>query len=287
MEPETRPPASLPPETRMGEVHLAVADVDRALALYRDVLGFRVLRAEGDDLLLGADAPVLRLSPAASARPRPAGTTGLYHAAYLLPDRASLGRLIRRLVELQYPVEGASDHLVSEALYLSDPEGNGIEVYADRPRDAWRWGPDRRLHMSTQPMDVRGVLAAGGETPWGGMPEGTTLGHVHLHVGDVAATEAFYRDAVGFDLTTRYGDQATFLSAGGYHHHLAGNTWAGRGARPPPPDALGLRSYTVRLPDAEALDALEERVPGARRDGDVLVARDPAGNVVRFAPGAA
>lgn len=278
-------PERLPAQTRMGEVRLAVSDVERTLALYRDVLGFRVLRTEGDDLLLGGDAPVLRLVPAPGAAPRPRGTTGLYHAAYLLPSRADLGRLIRRLVELQHPVEGASDHLVSEALYLSDPEGNGIEIYADRPRETWRW-EDRALHMATRPMDVRGVVAAGGTEPWRGLPAGTTLGHVHLNVGEIAGAEAFYRDAVGFDLTTRYGDQATFLSAGGYHHHLAANTWEGRGARPPPPGTLGLREYSVVLPDEESVGALEKRLRradlAATRDGDDLLARDPAGNAVRF-----
>lgn len=277
--------ARLPGSTRMAEVHLAVSDVERALGLYRDVLGFRVLQQQGDDVLLGAEAPFLRLTEDRAARPRPPRVSGLYHAAYLLPDRASLGRLIRRLIDLQHPVEGASDHLVSEALYLSDPDGNGIEVYADRPRESWRWTPERTLHMSTAPMDVRGVLLAGGEAPWRGLPEGTTLGHVHLHVGDVAKAEAFYRERVGFDLTTRYGDQATFLSAGGYHHHLAANSWNGRGAPPAPPDALGLRSYTVAVPDAEALDALEKRVTDARRDGEALSVLDPAGNGVRFVAG--
>lgn len=273
----------LPADTAMRDVHLVVSDVEGALGTYRDVLGFRVLRQEGDDLLLGADRPLLRLTEDRAARPRPPRTSGLYHAAYLLPDRASLGRLIRRIIDIQHPVEGASDHLVSEALYLSDPDGNGIEIYADRPRDAWRWTQDRTLHMATAPMDVRGVLAAGGNAPWRGLPEGTTLGHVHLNVGDVTTAEAFYRDAVGFDLTTRYGDSASFLSAGGYHHHLAANTWMGRGASPPPPGTLGMRSYGVTVPDAEALDALEKRIGSrATRDGESLTATDPAGNLVRF-----
>lgn len=278
-------PRTLPAATRMGEVRLAVSDLERALGLYRDVLGFRVLRSEGDDLLLGGDAPVLRLVPTPGAAPRPRGTTGLYHASYLLPSRADLGRLIRRLVERQHPVDGASDHLVSEALYLTDPEGNGIEIYADRPRETWRW-QERTLQMATRPMDVRGVVASGGDEPWRGLPAGTTLGHVHLNVGEIAAAETFYRDAVGFDLTTRYGDQATFLSAGGYHHHLGANTWEGRGAPPPPPGTLGMREYSIVLPDAESVGAVEERLRGAglaaTREGDDLLARDPAGNAVRF-----
>lgn len=276
--------ARLPADARMGEVHLAVSDLGRALALYRDVLGFRVLREQGGEAWLGGDAPILRLSETPGAAPRPRATTGLYHAAYLLPTRGDLGRLIRRLVELQYPVEGASDHLVSEAVYLSDPDGNGIEVYADRPRDRWRWD-GATLHMATQPMDVRGVVASGGEEPWKGVPAGTALGHVHLNVGEIASAEAFYRDAVGFDLTTRYGDQATFLSAGGYHHHLAANTWTGRGARAPPPGTLGMRDYSVVVGGRDALDAVEERLrktAGAERVDDAVVARDPAGNLVRF-----
>lgn len=275
----------LPPQTRMGEMHLAVADPERALRLYRDVLGFRVLRQEGDDLLLGSGAPILRLTGTPGAPPRPPGTSGLFHAAYLLPSRADLGRLIRRLIDLQHPVEGASDHVVSEALYLRDPEGNGIEIYADRPRETWVWS-ERTLQMATRPMDVRGVLDAGGTEPWRGLPAGTTLGHVHLNVGAIGPAETFYRDVVGFDVTTHYGDQASFLSAGGYHHHLAVNVWEGRGAPPPPPGSLGMRDYTVLLPDAEAVDALETRLRAAdreaRRDGDALVSRDPSGNVVRF-----
>ena len=278
-------PATLPPTTRMGEVHLAVPDVERSLSLYRDVLGFRVLKETGDGLRLGGDAPVLRLTHEPDAAPRPRGTTGLFHAAYLLPGRADLGRLIRRLVETQHPIEGASDHLVSEALYLRDPDGNGIEVYADRPRETWRW-EDRRLHMATLPMDVRGVLASAGDEPWRGLPAGTTLGHVHLNVGDVPSAEGFYRDAVGFDVTTRYGDQATFLSAGGYHHHLAANTWEGRGARAPPQGTLGLRDYSIVVGSRDALEGVEARLEkrGAplSREGDALLARDPAGNGVRF-----
>lgn len=273
----------LPAQTDMGPVDLTVSDLGRALALYRDVLGFRLLREEGTVAHLGAAETFLRLHEDPRAAPRPRGATGLFHVAYLLPSRAHLGRLIRRLIERQHPVDGASDHLVSEAIYLSDPDGNGIEVYADRPRDSWR-REGGSIAMATQPLGVQSLIEAAGAGSYHEAPEGTKVGHVHLNVQQVPSAEAFYRDALGLDLTARYGPQASFLSAGGYHHHVAVNTWGTLGGPRPPPGALGLREYTVRIPAREAFDALVERLrrtgaPMEADDGSVLTS-DPSGNRV-------
>ncbi len=289
---------TLPAETRLGPVHLLVADLERATAFYRDALGLRVApRAgqageAGDTVTLTADGatPLLTLTALADARPRPPRATGLYHVAILLPDRTALARTLRRLIDVGYPVEGAADHLVSEALYLSDPDGNGIELYRDRPREEWP-RRDGSIRMGTERLDFEGIQAemARDTRPWDGVDPATRVGHVHLKVNDLRAVETFYHGTLGFDVMARYGPSALFVSAGGYHHHIGLNTWESLGGAPPPPDAVGLRAYTVILPDAAALEALAKRLRAAsvgyeeREDG--LALRDPAGNglVVRVA----
>jgi catechol 2,3-dioxygenase len=268
----------LPPAARMGEVTLAVHDLERSLRYYHEALGFRILAQSGDEARLGGDAPLVHLVEERDAKPRPPHVSGLYHVAYLLPARADLGRFVRRVIDARVPVQGASDHLVSEALYLGDPDGHGIEVYADRPREAWpRQGG--RLHMATAPMDVAAVLASAGESAWRGVPDGAVVGHVHLNVGDVEEAEAFYRDAVGFDVTTHY-PMASFLSAGGYHHHVAINAWEGVGAPPAPRGTLGLREYELLVPDEESLRDAAKRL--GVDVGDGALARDPSGNALRL-----
>jgi catechol 2,3-dioxygenase len=261
----------------MGEVTLAVHDLERSLRYYADKLGFRVHESSGDEARMGGDKPLVRLVAEPDAKPRPRGVSGLYHVAYLLPTRADLGRFLRRIAEDRTPVQGASDHLVSEAVYLGDPDGHGIEVYADRPRASWKW-ENARLHMATLPMDVQSVLAEGGDRRLDQLPDGSTVGHMHLNVGDVEEAEAFYRGAVGFDVTINLG-MASFLSAGGYHHHLGINSWEGIGAPPPPKGSLGLREYEILVPDDEAVRDFAKR---AGVDvSDSALARDPSGNAVR------
>lgn len=266
-------------DARIEAVDLVVKDLDAALGVYRDVLGFRVLKQEGRVAHVGAETPFLRLHERPDARERPARASGLYHVAYLLPSRADLGAFLRRLIETQWPVQGASDHDVSEAVYLSDVDGNGIEVYADRPRSEWRRTSDGGIHMTTAPMDVQGVLAAA-TGPFERAPDGTRVGHVHLHVGDWRSAERFYRDAVGFDLMTRY-PGASFLAAGGYHHHVAVNEWLGHGAPPAPEDAVGLTEFTIALPTQDDVDAVAKRAD-AERDGDAVLLSDPANNRIRI-----
>ena len=223
-------PGLLPAATRWDSVRLAVADLGRSLTFYTERLGLTVHEQAPAQARLGAPgAPFLRLDEVPGARPV-RNTTGLFHFAILVPSREALARSLRRLVETRTPMQGSADHLVSEALYLGDPDGNGIEIYRDRPRDTWRW-ENGEIAMATEPLDLQ-ALHDEAEGPWDGLPAGTILGHVHLHVARIPPAERFYREVVGLDLTTRFGPTASFLSAGSYHHHLAVNTWAGLEAAP-------------------------------------------------------
>ena len=237
----------LPPATAVGGVRLQVSDLARSVAYYERVLGLRPGATPDNAVVLTAQdgQPLLRLEtrPGVYAAPRRA-TLGLYHFAFLLPDRAALGRFVAHLEE-RGVAAGMSDHLVSEAIYLTDPDGLGIEVYADRPRAGWRYR-GRQLVMATEPLAARDLVAAGGGVPWSGMPAGTTLGHLHLHVGNLAAAEAFYHAALGFDKVVWEYPGALFLSAGGYHHHLGTNTWSQ--GPPPAPDQARLLSWDLTVP---------------------------------------
>jgi catechol 2,3-dioxygenase len=279
---------SIDPGTTMGAVRLTVADLDRARDFYRDVVGLTELQPSDGVVRLGAGGdstpPIVELVGDPDAPARPPGTSGLFHLAILVPGRPDLARALQRVAETGWRLSGASDHLVSEALYLSDPEGNGIELYRDRPRDQWPVR-DGVLQMDTRPLDLDGVLGElRREDADAGMPPGTRMGHVHLNVGDLAAAEAFYSGALGFDVTVRGYPGALFVSAGGYHHHLGLNTWAGEGAPPPAEGSRGLRQFEIALPSAGSLAAEEDRLQEAgfepaRQDDRVWVA-DPAGNRV-------
>jgi catechol 2,3-dioxygenase len=277
---------SIDPGTSMGPVRLTVADLDRARDFYRDAIGLTELPSANGVVVMGAgEEPVVELVGDPDAPPRPRGTSGLFHLAILVPSRPDLARALQRVAEAGWHLSGASDHLVSEALYLSDPEGNGIELYRDRPREDW---PVRNgdLQMATLPLDLDGVLSElRREDASAGMPAGTRIGHVHLNVGDLAAAEAFYSGALGFDITVRGYPGALFVSAGGYHHHLGLNTWAGEGAPPPPPGSRGLREFEILLPSESALEELEgllsERGVEYERGGEgdeTLHLVDPSGN---------
>jgi catechol 2,3-dioxygenase len=280
-----------------------VADLERSLAFYQEVLGLRLLEraptrarlgsqaAEGSSVAGAPDgaaaaSPVLlELEERRGARPAPrSGRTGLFHFAILLPDRPALGRFAANARRLGLQV-GAADHLVSESLYVHDPDRLGIEVYADRPRSAWR-RIGRELVMATDPLDWAGLVEAAGDTPWAGLPSGTVIGHVHLHVADLAAASAFYSEALGFDRTVWHYPGALFLAAGGYHHNLGTNVWAGADATPPAEDEARLLEWTVELPDAGSLAAATEsleragfevdhrRAPGRENE---VVSQDPWG----------
>jgi catechol 2,3-dioxygenase len=267
----------LPATLRLGAVHLTVSDLDRSVGFYQDALGLRQHRREDAVAALGAggeDLLVLHEQPGA----RPAGRhAGLYHFALLFPSREELARAVQRLADTRTPISGASDHGVSEAIYLPDPDGNGIELYADRARDAWPppAGPDERVGMFTRALDVRDLMATiAGEEPVPHAGDGLRMGHLHLHVGDIEAARAFYADRLGFEVMTTY-PGALFLAAGGYHHHLGVNTWRGEGVGPAPAGTVGLREWTVVVEPAD-LEALRERL-----GGDVL--EDPWGMRLRLA----
>ena len=284
------PPAyRLPAATRLGRVRLQVSDLERSIAYYEGVLGLRPLHRTSERATLaaqGEDTPLVELVERAGARPVPRqGRLGLYHFAILLPQRAALGRFIAHLAASGL-YAGMSDHLVSEAVYLSDPDGLGIEVYADRPRESWR-AAGRQLEMATLPLDARAVVEAAEGEPWTGMPPGTVIGHVHLHVGSIEGAAAFYHAGLGLDKVVWSYPGALFLSAGGYHHHLGTNTWA-RGAAPATDDDARLLDWELVLPTAGDVTAAARSIESAgyaveRRDGDALAAaRDPWGTALRL-----
>jgi catechol 2,3-dioxygenase len=287
----TPPGYRLPDATHLGRVTLQIAELERSLDYYTRVLGFEVLeRGEGRALLgaSGDGSALIELRERRGVAPVPrSGLQGLYHFAILLPDRAALGRFVGHLAEVDVRA-GAADHLVSEALYLQDPDGLGIEVYSDRPRESWEVDADE-LRMTTDPLNLREVLAAGGGEPWAGMPAGTTLGHVHLHVGDLNEAARFYHAALGLDKVVWSYPGALFLSAGGYHHHLGLNTWA-RGARAADEGDARLLEWEMVLPAAtdlaEAAASLEAAGWGVRKESASWVASDPWGTTIRVSAGA-
>jgi len=275
---------SIDPGTSMGAVRLTVADPEGARDFYRDAIGLAELDSDSSTIRLGTDHPVVELVGEPDAPPRPRHSTGLFHLAILVPSRADLARSLQRLVDAGWRLTGASDHLVSEALYLNDPEGNGIEIYRDRPREEWPT-ENGQIQMSTLPLNLDGVIGElRREDQDKPAPPGTRIGHVHLNVSDLAAAEAFYSGALGFDVTVRGYPGALFVSAGGYHHHLGLNTWVGEGAPPPPAGCRGLREFEVILPGNAQLVAEQGRLAEAgyepvRENGTVRVT-DPSGNVV-------
>ncbi len=280
--------ALLPAATTLGPVTLRVADGERALKLYRDTLGLTVLNQKPDRIALGGEngSPFLFLDVSPGAPPRPRqGYAGLFHAAILVPDRPTLGGVLGRIAEAGIPL-GASDHAVSEALYVYDEDGNGLEIYRDRPRDQWQWN-NGRVHIITAPLDLKNLLAEGmargqGTKP---VPAATKIGHVHLQVGDLAETERFYAGVLGFARTAAI-PQALFLSAGGYHHHLGSNTWDSKGAPPAPAGMAGLVEFTVDLPSQADVAAAKARLEAAgiktAADGDGVRVRDPGNNAIRL-----
>ena len=271
-----RPPAGyrLPQATRLGAVELQVSHIARSLEYYEQLLGLAVLARDDRTASLGgvgATEPIVILREVLGTRPAaPGSRLGLYHFAILLPDRPAMGRFIAHLADIGARA-GSSDHLVSEALYLQDPDGLGIEVYVDRPRDSWRRA-DRELMMATDPLDLADLVRAANGVPWAGMPIDTVMGHVHLHVGDLDAADAFYAEGLGFDrMVWRYSG-ALFLGAGGYHHHLGANTWA-RGAVAPRAQDAKLLTWTLVLPSLD--DVAELRTNLALRG--VAIADEPNG----------
>jgi catechol 2,3-dioxygenase len=282
-------PASgiLPASTTVGAVHLTVKELERSVEYYRRVVGLEMLDRDGASASLGSGGrELVRLVEERGARPA-AGHTGLYHFALLVPRRVDLARWLAHAARDRVALVGLSDHFVSEALYLSDPDEHGIEIYWDRPREVWEGQVAER--MTTTALDVDDLL---GELqsppgPFDGLPSGTVMGHVHLKVARIAETIDFYRDVLGFALMAQLGRYATFLSAGGYHHHIGANTWESAGAPPPPPGSAALRHATIVLPDERERDLLCRRLEASGQtpqdDAGELLVRDPSGNALVLA----
>jgi catechol 2,3-dioxygenase len=275
----------LPAGTAVGPSELVVADLERVRAFYAGVLGLEAQpRADGTVALHAGGAPLLVLHGRPGAAAPPPRAAGLYHNAFLVPTRADLGRVLLRLAETPGVRLGAADHGVSEALYLEDPEGNGVEVYADRPRDAWPV-PDGRLRMGTEPLDAQGLAALARPLGPAGLPEGTCLGHVHLRVTRLARSLDFYR-RLGFATTQLWPPSAAFLAAGGYHHHLGLNTWESAGGQPLEPGRRGLLRFRLSLPAVADVREAAGRLGADVRDGELRVP-DPDGVEVVVGVGAA
>jgi catechol 2,3-dioxygenase len=275
----------LPDGTKVGAVRLLVAALQRSIDYYEQVVGARVVRRTADSAVLAAhgdDRPLIWLHARDDVKPVPSRRTyGLYHFALLLPDRHSLGRFAAHLGRMGIRV-GTADHDVSESFYLSDPDGLGIEVYADRPRSEWHI-QGRELVMTVDPLDVPGLIAEAGHEPWTGLPPGSTVGHMHLHVGDLDIAEAFYHRAIGFDKVVWSFPGALFLSAGGYHHHLGTNTWAPGPA--PADDQARLLEWELLVPDggdAAAAASLSANGYAAQAAHDGWVTADPWGTSLRI-----
>ncbi len=271
----------------IGTVRLKVRDLDTVSGFYQTVLGLSPIETGPQHVTLGTGTTrLLQLVSDPALTPRDPRQAGLFHTAFLMPSRPDLARWLGFVAEARVPLQGASDHSVSEAIYLSDPEGNGIEVYADRPTSRWR-DASGEIHMTTEPLDLQDLLSAAGNTRWSGFPAGGIIGHVHLQVGDTGVADGFYRDVLGFDITARY-PGASFFGSGGYHHQLAGNVWNSRRAGPRPDGMAGLDTVEIVVRDATARGAIAERAETAgiaiTRDVGALTLRDPWGTRITLTP---
>ncbi|WP_277586034.1 VOC family protein [Psychrobacillus antarcticus] len=273
------------PITFVELVELKVVDLQRSLEFYENIIGFRVLEQQADKIYLTADGKtaLLSIEQPAEIMPTQQKTAGLYHYALLLPTRADLGAILRHFAELNIRV-GAGDHLVSEALYLNDPDGNGIEIYSDRPDTEWKW-ENEFVEMATLQIDAQSILAEGSSTPWNGLPAGTVMGHIHLHVSELEATKTFYI-ALGFDVMTPNYPGALFMGAGKYHHHIGLNTWAGVGAPPTPENVVGLKAFSVVYPTNEELQAKITKLKAlgteVLEENGIFSVKDPSQNTIKL-----
>jgi catechol 2,3-dioxygenase len=278
---------TIDPSLRISSVDLAVGDLSRSADFYERVLGLKPLAQSQDQVVLGADdETALRLSPIAEATRAPTRSSGLFHVAWLHPSRAALAATVRRIVQAGWRFDGAADHGVSEALYLSDPDGLGIEIYADRPREQWARPPGGHgVEMVTLALDIDDLLAQAPEAPASQIAPGTVVGHVHMKVADVARANAFYRDVLGFEEQATL-PSAAFLAAGGYHHHVGLNSWQSQGAARAPDSAPGLRNVGFALGSVAAIEALELQAGSdaalVREADDQLSLHDPDGQLLSF-----
>ncbi|WP_110111855.1 VOC family protein [Bacillus sp. CGMCC 1.16541] len=271
------------PITFVKSVTIKVQNVKQSITFYQELIGLKVLKETERTAHLTADGTTILLSIEQPDHviPKQPRTTGLYHFALLLPSRADLGDMLKHLIQSGYPLQGASDHLVSEAIYLADPDGNGIEIYTDREASEWEWNNGEVL-MATEPLHVESVLSEGQADSWSGLPARTLMGHIHLHVSELKKTKEFYTKGLGFELVNQYGTQALFISSGNYHHHIGLNTWNGIGAPTPSENSVGLKSFTLMYPSEETRANVVNNVRkiGATvsKETNSFVTTDPSGN---------
>lgn len=275
------------PITYVSEINLKVQNLQESLAFYKETIGFKVLEQTERTARLTADGKtvILSIEQPENVTPKQERTTGLFHFALLLPHRADLGKILKHFLQVKHPVQGAADHLVSEAIYLADPDGNGIEIYSDRDPSEWTWNNNEVL-MPSDPLDAEDLIANAGEGEWDGLPADTLMGHVHLHVSELKKNREFYVEGLGFQIVSRYGDHALFISEGEYHHHIALNVWNGIGAPPPPADSPGLESFTLIISTEEKRDKIIARLKNlgafiTEEKGQFITA-DPSGTRIRL-----
>ncbi|MCE4958023.1 VOC family protein [Macrococcoides caseolyticum] len=270
-------------DTHVGAVHLNVNFMENSIKFYTEILGLKLIESRDDYAVIGTEKrPLIYLYQTNKAR---VNSAGLFHFALLVPSRAALGNIFFHLIKTEYPLAGASDHDVSEAIYLQDPEGNGIEIYRDLPSSEWRYEENGNIVMGTVEMDYSGVIAANNNAPFTGLHPDTIMGHMHLSVIDLHKSVTFYEDFFGMDTMTTYGPSASFLSAGGYHHHLGLNVW-NRHTTPPEIDAPGLRYFDIHMPNTEDVEhfkkLIQEKGLETIKDGKSDIIKDPNGIGVRL-----
>lgn len=276
------------PTVYIGCVYLKVADLQSSLDFYQGLLGLKVLKQQKDTTFLSADGvnPIVALEHTPGYSKRKERSTGLYHFAFLLRRRSDLAKVLIHLLKGGYPLQGASDHLFSEALYLADPEGNGIEIAYDRPPEDWKW-TDGELPFVSEPLEVNHLLATDNGDEWRGFPDDTVLGHIHLHVDHLDTAGKFYCDGLGFDITIPFRNQALFVSSNGYHHHIGLNTWQGIGAPPPSENTTGMKLYSIVFPSSmerqKAADRLQALGYKVFDEQNRLYTVDPAHHLIELA----
>lgn len=275
------------PNIFVTQIHLKVEDIDKSLGFYQDIMGFKVLKDEERLAILSADGstPLITIEQPVDVIAKLPRRTGLYHFAILLPNRVSLGLFLKNIIKTKYPIIGGSNHGVSEAVYLQDPDDNGIEIYIDTEPDTWNWN-NKGLEMVNNPIDYEGIIAEAGNIEWNGISSETIMGHIHLHVADLNESKRFYLDGLGFDLMQEMHNTAVFTSTGGYHHHIAFNIWNGKGAEALPDNSVGMKFYSLKFPDEESRAKVIKRLgelgfPAMFKENKIFV-RDPSENLIEF-----
>lgn len=267
------------PNTFVSQVHLIVEQLERSVSFYQGVLGFQISDRTGSSISLtlnGKDVLVTLEQPA-DVSPKEPRRSGLYHYAILLPERKELAKVLQHFIDIKYPLQGISDHLVSEALYLADPDGNGLEIYVDRPSESWEWIGEQ-VSMATEQVDLRSLLSEANGEKFTGLPSDTIMGHIHLHVSDLAKAAEFYIKGLGFKVVYQISNQALFISSGGYHHHIGLNIWNGKGIKAPSRNSVGLKYYTIVFADEITRDGAKKNLELLGYPVNENTAVDPSGN---------